>query len=103
MVSRRLRWLLAAISALLMAGSLGSTSVAAAAVDSTGTVATRSLEAQQGLVGANGTPLTGAGVSIAVIDTGVDPTHPSFQLPGGSTKVARSLSSTGCLTAPSSD
>jgi serine protease AprX len=41
--------------------------------------------------------LDGTGVSIAVIDTGVDPTHPSFRLPNGSSKVARSLSSTGCV------
>jgi serine protease AprX len=30
-------------------------------------------------------------VSIAIIDTGIDPTHPSFRLPDGSTKVVRSL------------
>ncbi|MGH4014851.1 MAG: S8 family serine peptidase [Pseudonocardiaceae bacterium] len=58
----------------------------------TASVATRSLEARQTLVGANGAPLDGTGVSIAVIDTGVDPTHPAFS--GG--KVVRSLKS-GCL------
>src|SRR3712207_9331465 len=54
---------------------------------STGTVATRSLEARQTLVDANGAPLDGTGVSVAVIDTGIDPTHPAFA--GG--KVVRSL------------
>ncbi|MDT7789201.1 MAG: serine protease AprX [Pseudonocardiales bacterium] len=63
---------------------------------SSGTAATRSREAQQ----ASG--LTGAGVSVAVIDSGVDPTHPAFA--GG--KIVRSLKSlcvadnstdTGCI------
>lgn len=65
---------------------------------STGTVATRSLEARQTLVGANGAPLDGSGVSIAVIDTGIDPTHPAFA--GG--KVVRSLKSL-CLDESSTD
>jgi serine protease AprX len=56
---------------------------------STGTVATRSQEARQTLFGANGAPLDGTGVSVAVIDTGIDPTHPAFA--GG--KVVRSLKS----------
>lgn len=56
---------------------------------STGNVATRSLEARQTLNDANGAPLDGSGVSIAVIDTGIDPTHPAFS--GG--KVVRSLKS----------
>lgn len=58
----------------------------------TANVATRSLEARQTLVGADGAPLDGTGVSIAVIDTGIDPTHPAFS--GG--KVVRNLKS-GCL------
>lgn len=58
----------------------------------TANVATRSLEARQTLVGENGAQLDGTGVSIAVIDTGIDPTHPAFS--GG--KVVRSLKS-GCL------
>jgi len=58
----------------------------------TANMATRSLEARQTLLGANGTALDGTGVSIAVIDTGIDPTHPAFS--GG--KVVRSLKSV-CL------
>jgi serine protease AprX len=56
---------------------------------STSLVATRGLEARQTLFGANGAALDGAGVSIAVIDSGIDPTHPAFA--GG--KVVRSLKS----------
>jgi serine protease AprX len=99
------RWvrLAAAAGALLTVGLLNGAPAAAAQVDVTGTVATRSLDAQQTLVGANGTLLNGAGVSIAVIDTGVDPLHPSFQLPNGSSKVVRSLSSTGCVSVSTTD
>jgi serine protease AprX len=56
-----------------------------------GTAATRSREAQQTLVGANGAPLDGTGVSIAVIDSGIDPVHPAFRGPDGATRVVRSL------------
>ncbi len=62
-----------------------------------GTVATRSREAQQTLVGANGLPLDGTGVSVAVIDSGIDPTHPAFAGAGGATRVVRSLKGV-CLT-----
>ncbi|MDQ3762863.1 MAG: S8 family serine peptidase [Actinomycetota bacterium] len=55
-------------------------------------LATRGLEARQTLVGANGAALEGSGVSVAVIDSGIDPTHPAFA--GG--KVVRSLKSV-CL------
>ena len=54
---------------------------------STSLVATRGLEARHSLVGANGAALDGSGVSIAVIDSGIDPSHPAFA--GG--KVVRSL------------
>ncbi len=64
---------------------------------SSGTTATRSLAAQQTLTGANGTALDGTGVSVAVIDSGVDPTHPAFAGPGGATRVVRSLKGL-CLT-----
>jgi serine protease AprX len=69
---------------------------------STSLVATRGLEAQQTLFGANGAALDGTGVSVAVIDSGIDPTHPAFA--GG--KVVRSLknvcldesnTNTGCI------
>lgn len=40
--------------------------------------ATRGQEAIGAFRGADGTPLDGRGVSIAVIDSGIDPTHPSF-------------------------
>lgn len=54
--------------------------------------ATRSAEASQVLRTADGTPVDGRGVSIAVIDTGIDPTHPAFS--GG--KVVHNLKSV-CL------
>jgi serine protease AprX len=57
----------------------------------TSQVATRGLEARRTLVGANGGPLEGAGVSVAVIDSGIDPTHPAF-----SGKVVQSVKSV-CL------
>lgn len=58
---------------------------------SSGTTATRSLAAQQTLVGANGAKLDGTGVSVAVIDSGIDPTHPAFKGADGKTRVVRSL------------
>ena len=64
---------------------------------SSGIVATRALLAQQHLVDAHGRPLDGRGTTIAVIDTGVDPTHPAFALPGGGTKIVRTLSALPCL------
>jgi serine protease AprX len=52
-------------------------------------VATRGYEATQTLTGADGQKLTGRGVSVAVIDSGVDPTHPYFrEADGGSAVVA---------------
>ena len=46
--------------------------------------ATRGLEATQTVTGADGSPLTGKGVSVGVIDSGVDPTHPYFKEADGS-------------------
>ncbi|MFI7672856.1 S8 family serine peptidase [Actinophytocola sp. NPDC049390] len=62
-----------------------------------GTAATRSRLAQQTLVGANGAKLDGTGVSVAVIDSGIDPTHPAFRGADGKTRVVRSLKGV-CLT-----
>ena len=53
--------------------------------------ATRGLEATQTLTGADGTPLTGRGVSVAVIDSGVDPTHPYLEEADGSSAVVANL------------
>ncbi len=49
--------------------------------------ATRGAEALQTLTGADGTALTGAGVSVAVIDSGVDPTHPFLTEADGTSAV----------------
>ena len=65
---------------------------------STSLVATRGLEARQTLSGANGAALDGSGISIAVIDSGIDPTHPAFA--GG--KVVRELKSV-CLDESNTD
>lgn len=64
-----------------------------------GTVATRADEAQRLLVDGKGRPLDGRGVTIAVIDTGIDPTHPAFLLPDGRPKVVRSLTAVPCIPA----
>lgn len=63
------------------------------AYGSSGTTATGSAQAQTSLTGADGKALDGSGVSVAIIDTGVDPTHPAFQA-NGKTRVVRSLKST---------
>jgi serine protease AprX len=68
---------------------------AASAPGSSGTVATRSALAQAKLVDDHGRPLDGRGTSIAVIDTGIDPSHPAFRL-GTATKVVRNLSVVPC-------
>nr|WP_219943104.1 S8 family serine peptidase [Iamia sp. SCSIO 61187] len=44
-----------------------------------------------GVPGAPGTPLDGRGVSVAVIDSGVDGTHPFFRDPDGDSAVVRNL------------
>ena len=63
---------------------------------STSNTATRGEEARQTLKGADGQALDGHGVSVAVIDSGVDPTHPFLTEPDGSSAVVRSLKS-ACL------
>jgi subtilisin family serine protease len=65
-------------------------------LDETSNLATRGAEAASTLTGANGQPLDGSGVSVAVIDSGVDPTHPYLQNAGGGTAVVASLKSV-CL------
>ncbi|WP_307861583.1 S8 family serine peptidase [Nocardioides xinjiangensis] len=57
----------------------------------TSNTATRGAEAAATLTGADGTPLTGRGVSVAVIDSGVDPTHPYFREADGSSAVVANL------------
>ncbi len=55
--------------------------------DYTSNTATRGEEAATTLTGADGTALTGAGVSVAVIDSGVDPNHPYLSDEDGSSAV----------------
>ncbi len=57
----------------------------------TSNTATRGAEAAATLSGANGAPLTGKGVSVAVIDSGIDPTHPYFKEADGSNAVVANL------------
>lgn len=57
----------------------------------TSNTATRGAEAAATLTGADGSPLTGTGVSVAVIDSGVDPTHPYFEEADGSSAVVANL------------
>ncbi|WP_244242401.1 S8 family serine peptidase [Nocardioides seonyuensis] len=57
----------------------------------TSNTATRGAEAAATLTGADGLPLTGRGVSVAVIDSGVDPTHPYFKEADGSSAVVANL------------
>lgn len=57
----------------------------------TSNTATRGAEAAATLTGADGSPLTGRGVSVAVIDSGVDPTHPYLREADGSSAVAANL------------
>ena len=53
--------------------------------------ATRGLEATQTVTGADGSKLTGKGVSVGVIDSGVDPTHPYLKEADGSSAVVANL------------
>ena len=57
----------------------------------TSNTATRGAEAAATLTGADGSPLTGKGVSVAVIDSGVDPTHPYLTEADGSSAVVANL------------
>jgi subtilisin family serine protease len=61
--------------------------------DQTSNAATRGVEAIRTLKGANGQRLDGSGVSVAVIDSGVDPGHPAFRNADGSSAVVANLKS----------
>ncbi|MDQ1697456.1 MAG: hypothetical protein QOJ03_2809, partial [Frankiaceae bacterium] len=89
----------AVLTATLLAGSVAAGTgvpAAPAASPSTGTVASHADLARHRLVDAHGRPLDGRGTTIAIIDTGVDPTHPAFVLPGGRSKIVRTLSALPC-------
>jgi serine protease AprX len=58
---------------------------------STSNKATRGDEARTTLQGADGTSLDAKGVSVAVIDSGVDPTHPFLQNADGTSAVVKNL------------
>jgi serine protease AprX len=58
---------------------------------STSNTATRGSEARETLTGADGTGLDGKGVSVAVIDSGVDPGHPFLKNPDGTSAVVKNL------------
>jgi subtilisin family serine protease len=64
--------------------------------DETSNVATGGAAAMSTLTGADGRPLDGSGVSVAVIDSGVDPTHPYLQDADGGSAVVANLKSV-CL------
>ncbi|GAA2739118.1 hypothetical protein GCM10009867_33930 [Pedococcus aerophilus] len=57
----------------------------------TSNIATRGDEARNTLSGADGTQLDGKGVSVAVIDSGVDPSHPFLQNADGTSAVVKNL------------
>ncbi len=59
----------------------------------TSNVATRGAEAVSTLNGPDGSDLDGSGVSVAVIDSGIDPTHPFFKEADGSSAVVANLKS----------
>jgi subtilisin family serine protease len=59
----------------------------------TSNLATRGAEAVRTLTGADGSALDGSGVSVAVIDSGVDPTHPYLQNEDGTSAVVANLKS----------
>lgn len=59
----------------------------------TSNTATRGAEAVRTLNGPDGSDLDGSGVSVGVIDSGIDPTHPFFKEADGSSAVVANLKS----------
>lgn len=59
--------------------------------DTTSHRATRGVQAAGQFDGTNGSPLDGTGTSVGVIDSGIDPTHPFFAEPDGSSAVVANL------------
>jgi serine protease AprX len=100
-IGRRTACVAAAMVLVTMA--FPAAALAASNTGDSGTVATEVATAQQQLLGADGQPLDGRGTSIAIIDTGVDPTHPAFQLPGGTAKIVRDLATGNCVGQPETD
>lgn len=62
--------------------------------------ATRGAEAVRTLTGADGNPLDGSGVSIAVLDSGIDPNHPSLAGQVGVSLFCDPLNTVICETVP---
>lgn len=91
------KWLLALAASIIWPVLIPAVRAATVGPTSTGAVATRALLARQSLTDGRGAPLDGRGTSIAIIDTGIDPTHPAFALPGGATKVVRMLTAVPCI------
>src|SRR3954469_7170331 len=92
-----MRAALAMLVVVACTATSGGASATAPEPGASGTVATRASQTRLELVDRAGRPVDGRGTSIAVIDTGVDPTHPAFALPDGSSKVVRSLSVVPCI------
>src|SRR4051812_45460040 len=92
-----MRAALAMLVVVACTATAGGASATAPEPGASGTVATRASQTRLELVDRAGRPVDGRGTSIAVIDTGVDPTHPAFALPDGSSKVVRSLSVVPCI------
>ena len=99
----RRRAVIAGTAFALIAIGSPAPAVAAPTPGDNGTAATRAELAQQQLFGADGEPLDGRGVGIAIIDTGVDPSHPAFRLPDGTTKIMRDLGTGNCVGQPETD
>ncbi|WP_100499844.1 S8 family serine peptidase [Geodermatophilus chilensis] len=59
----------------------------------TSNTATHGAEAVATLTGPDGSPLDGSGVSVAVVDSGIDPTHPYLRDPDGGSAVVANLKS----------